>query len=325
MTSILTITLNPTIDIYSEADAVRPVHKVRTTGERRDPGGGGINVARLITMMGGDAEAVFLAGGATGVLLDRLLKQEGVPRRALPIASDTRIAFTIFERSSGLDYRFVPSGLAVTRKELEPCLAAVAAHEGGYVVASGSLPDGVPSDIYAQMAAMAEARGAKFILDSSGAGLRVTLEKARVFLVKPSIGELEQLVGSKLDEDGVRQAAMSLVERGAAEMVAVTIGPRGAILASAQGVIRVLSPHVKARAAVGAGDSFLGAMVWALSHGRPIEEALRLGTAAGAAAVMSPGTQLCRREDIFALYAMTADDPPLADGEDGEALSEAEG
>ena len=300
MTSVLTITLNPTVDIFSEAEVVRPVRKVRTAQERRDPGGGGVNVARVITALGGQAEAVFLAGGATGMLLDTLLEREGVARRALPAAADTRIAFTVFERASGLDYRFVPSGFTTSEDELRPCIAAVEAHDGAYLVASGSLPEGAPTDIYARMADIAAARGARFILDSSGDGLRVTLERSRVFLVKPSIGELEQLVGHELDDDGVHEAASALVRRGAAEIVAVTLGAQGALVASAEGVLRLSAPHVAARSAVGAGDSFLAAMVWALAQGWTRDAAFRLAIAAGAAAVTLPGTQPCRREDVRA-------------------------
>ena len=152
--------------------------------------------------------------------------------------------------------------------ELQPCLDAAASHGGSYVVASGSLPAGVPGDTYAQMADSTAAKGVRFVLDSSGAGLQTTLEKSRVFLVKPSLGELEKLVGRKLDENGARQAAADIVARGAAEIVAVTMGADGALLATSGGVLRVPAITVRVRSAVGAGDSFLGAMVWALSQGK---------------------------------------------------------
>lgn len=303
MSRILTITLNPTVDISSEAEVVRPTRKTRTANTRYDPGGGGINVARVITTLGGDAEAVFLAGGEMGSLLGRLLGEEGIHRQPVAIAGQTRIGIVIYEKATGLEYRFVPEGPPVKPDELRPCLDAVESHGGGYVVASGSLPAGVPDDIYAQMAERAAARGVKFILDSSGAGLKTTLEKARVFLVKPSSEELEQLVGRKLDEGGIRQAASEIVSRGAAELVAVTLGADGALLVSASGILRMAAIHVRVRSAVGAGDSFVGAMVWALSQAKPTEEAFRFGVAAGAAAVMTPGTQLCKRADVFELFA----------------------
>jgi 6-phosphofructokinase 2 len=134
-------------------------------------------------------------------------------------------------------------------------------------------------------------------------GLQATLEKSRVFLVKPSLGELEKLVGRKLDENGARQAAADIVARGAAEIVAVTMGADGALLATSSGVLRVPAIPVRVRSAVGAGDSFLGAMVWALSQGKAPEEAFRFGIAAGAAKVMTPGTKPCKRSDVLDLFS----------------------
>jgi 6-phosphofructokinase 2 len=301
MTKILTITLNPTIDISSEAEVVRPIRKIRTVNTRYDPGGGGINVARVIAMLGGDAEAIFLAGGEIGSLLDRLLKEEGVRHRLIAIAGQTRIAVTILEKTTGLEYRFVPEGPNVSEQELQACFDFVASQSWNYVVISGSLPLGIPGDSYARIVNSAAPTGARVVLDSSGLGLQTTLEKSRVFLVKPSRGELEKLVGLRLDEDGVRQAAAGIVARGAAELVAVTLGADGALLASSSGVLRIPAVPVRVRSAVGAGDSFLGAMTWALSEGKGPEEAFKLGVAAGAAAVMTPGKKLCLRSDVYKL------------------------
>lgn len=302
MKSVLAVALNPAVDFSGEADAVQHTRKVRTKNDRIDPGGGGINVARVVSMLGGDAEALFLAGGDMGALLERLLRERDVRYRALPMAGQTRVSFTVRDRSTDREYRFVPKGPSVRVEETRACLDAVAAHGGDYVVASGSLPDGCPPDIYVHMAELSAARGTRFVLDSSGEGLRTTLERARVFLVKPSIGELEQFAGRRLGEDDVHRVARDLVARGAAELVAVTMGAGGALLASAEGVLRLPAIHVSQRSAVGAGDSFLGAMVWALSEGWPVVDAFRFGVAAGAAAVMTPGTELCRREDATALF-----------------------
>jgi 6-phosphofructokinase 2 len=282
---------------------VRPTRKTRTSNTRYDPGGGGINVARVITTLGGDAEAIFLAGGEIGSLLDRLLGEEGIRRRLIPITGQTRIGVVVHEQTTGLEYRFVAEGPPVRPDELEPCFKLAASHGGSYVVASGSLPAGAASDTYARIADAATSRGARFVLDSSGIGLQATLEKSRVFLVKPSLGELEKLVGQKLNEDGVRQAAADIVARGEAEIVAVTMGVDGALLATSSGVLRVPAIPVRVRSAVGAGDSFLGAMIWSLSEGKAPEEAFRFGVAAGAAKVMTPGTQLCKRSDVLDLFS----------------------
>ncbi len=302
MQPILTITLNPTIDMSGVAEVVRPTRKTRMSSTRYEPGGGGINVARVIAVLGGDAEALYLAGGEMGSFLDRLLDEQKIRRRRIPVAGQTRIAFMVQEQSTGLEYRFIPAGQPVEPEAIDLCFEALASLNSGYVIASGSLPPGAPEDTFARMAKSAAGKGSKFVLDTSGAGLKAALQGSRLFLVKPSRGELEQLMERKLDEDGIRQAAADLVARGAAEFVAVTLGADGALLASATGILRLPATHVRVRSAVGAGDSFLGAMVWAMSEGKPPEEAFRLGIAAGAAATMTPGTKLCRREDIFELF-----------------------
>lgn len=299
---ILTITLNPALDMSSEAHSVRPTRKIRTTKVRYDPGGGGINVARVIAEMGGQPEALFVAGGALGTFLDELLEAEGITRQLISSPGQTRLSFTVHDATSGLEYRFVPEGPELPGEQLQACLDAAAAHHASYVVASGSLPHGAPPDTYARLAERTAARGARFVLDCSGEALRETLHHAPVFLVKPSVGELEQLAGHRLDEDGVRETAAKLVKDGAAEMVAVTLGSEGAILATGSGVTRAPAIHVPVHSAVGAGDSFLAAMTLALSEGRDAEDSFFMGVAAGAAAVMTGGTELCRRKDVLKLY-----------------------
>ncbi|KSV88598.1 PfkB family carbohydrate kinase, partial [Sinorhizobium sp. GL28] len=159
-----------------------------------------------------------------------------------------------------------------------------------------------PADVYAEIARCAAKKGAKVILDCPGMTLRDTLGKAPVFLIKPSLEELEILAGCRLDEEGVAKAASALVRDGASEFVAVTLGREGALLAGAFGTLRVPSKHVVAKSTVGAGDSFVGGLVWFLEAGGPMEHAFRFGVAAGAAAVMASGSELCRPKDVFANY-----------------------
>ncbi|APH70106.1 1-phosphofructokinase family hexose kinase [Aquibium oceanicum] len=302
MPQVLTLTLNPTIDVSGEAEAVRPIRKVRTSGTRFDPGGGGINVARVVTLLGGDAEAVYLGGGEVGEILDRLLAEKGVRTHKIAIEGQTRLGFIVHEHSTGLEYRFVPEGAPVAAASLREAFDYVRSHPAEYVVGSGSLPEGAPVDFYAELAADVAARGGRFVVDTSGPALRATLEKATVFLAKPSLGELEEVAGRKLDAESAGEAAAEIVARGAAELVAVTLGPDGAILASRSGITRLPTIPVRVRSATGAGDSFLAAMVCAFLEGRSEDEAFRFGIAAGAAAAMTPGTELCRRQDVFDLY-----------------------
>ncbi len=302
MARILAVALNPAIDIACETDRVQPMLKVRTHGQSHHPGGGGTNVARVIATLGGEPELAYLSGGATGALFDELLKGYALQSRRFAMSDPVRIAFMVHETGTGFEYRFVPDGPEVSSGELDPLLKFVNAFDGEYIVASGSLPRGVPADVYARMADAAGARNIRFVLDTSGDALQVTLAKSKVFLVKPSLRELEIHEGHKLDDDGVREAASRLVERGAAEHVAVSMGREGALLVNRDGFVRLPSLHVSTSSAVGAGDSFVGAMTWRLAQGKPVEEAFRFGIAAGAAAAMTPGTQLCRRDDVFLLF-----------------------
>lgn len=308
---ILCIALNPAIDVSCDAELVRPTHKTRTFNQRQDPGGGGVNVARVIAELGGPAHLVYVSGGASGALLDEALKAYGFTRSRIGIDGTTRIAFMVHELKSGFEYRFVPDGPDVPPSVFAEVEAKVGAVEGGYVVASGSLPHGAAPDSYAKMAAIARQRGARFVLDTSGDALTSALETGGLFLVKPSIGELERWAGHHLDEHGVREVAGDLVGRGAVENVVVTFGMGGSMLVNGEGMRRLPARKVKVRSAVGAGDSFVGGMVLALARGDRLEDAFMAGAAAGTAAVMTPGTELCRRADVEALLAGYRTHPPV--------------
>lgn len=295
---ILTLTLNPTVDVACDADAVRAVRKVRTRDERYDPGGGGVNVSRVVRVLGGETLAIVLAGGLPGGELCELMQKAGIPFRAIPIAGRTRMSLTVHDLSAGREYRFVPEGPVLAEAEWRAALAALEEEQAEWVVASGSLPRGVPADFYVHAAEIAARRGQRFVLDTSGEALKAALGR-RLALIKPSRGEFESLVGRQLPTPKSQaEAAMALVREGAAERVVVTLGHQGALMAGPEGLFRLPALTVPERGAVGAGDSFLAAMVLALSRGESPREAFAWGMAAGAAAVMQPGTAAPRREDV---------------------------
>lgn len=300
---ILTLTVNPTVDIACDADAVRPVHKLRTFNEMQDPGGGGVNVARVVHELGGDVLAVVLAGGFPGQFLEELLAEEHVRCRAVPIAGRTRISYTVHDCTSLQEYRFVAEGPQVTEPEWQAALAVVEQEPGDWIVASGSLAPGMPEDFYARVAAIAARTGRQFVLDSSGAALRAALGQG-LALIKPSLGEFEALVGQTLRRgDELEQAALAMVRAGVAARIAVTRGHLGALLATAAGVLHLPPIPVEARSAVGAGDSFTGAMVLALARGASDADAFAWGMAGGAAAVMHTGTAHPARAEVERLHA----------------------
>jgi len=304
MTMIVTITMNPTIDVSAATVRVVPVRKLRCTAVRRDPGGGGINVARIVHRFGGECQALYPKGGYTGALLLKLLKGEGVASLAVKTAAEARESFTFQEQATGSQYRFVLPGPQLQPSEWRACLELLTSlpDPPTYIVASGSLPPGVPDDFYARVARVAASSGARVVIDSSGAALEAALD-AGVYLAKPNLNELRDLTGQPLSQrQDWEDAAAALVRAGKAEVIALTLGKEGALLAT--GTDRLYAPGlaVQAVSAVGAGDSFLGAMVWCLSRGDSLEEAFRYGVAAGTAALLTPGTELCRIQDAERLY-----------------------
>ena len=263
-----------------------------------EPGGGGINVARVLSRLHADVRAIFLGGGITGRVLDDLLARAGIEREMVEIADDNRLSLTVVERSTGHEYRFVPEGPQVTETEAAAALAAASSAKCGYFVASGSLPPGVQDDFYVKLCRAVTERGRRFVLDTSGEPLRAALDAGGLFLVKPSRGEFEKYVGRTLTTEELVEEAGRLVGAGKAENIAITLGGDGAILVNRDGASVSPAVPVKASSAVGAGDSFVAGMVYGFALGRSAEDALRVGLAAGAAAVLSCGSDLAKPEDL---------------------------
>ncbi len=300
MTEILTITPNPAVDVSTSVDRIIPVVKLRGIGQRRDPGGGGINVARVVKRLGGNATALYPVGGLTGDLLRQLLDKEGIESLTFPIAGETRQDFFVREISTSQPYRFILPGPPLAENEWQTCLAMLSALQPfpSFVVASGSLPAGVPDDFYARVARIVKRREAKMILDTSGPALVAAVAEG-IELVKPNLREMRELVGHEpSDAAEWEAAAKTLVRSGKAAIVALTMGHLGAALVTSQQVLRAEPLAIAPVGAVGAGDSFLGALVCGLASGAGLEHCFRQAVAAGAAALLNLGTELCRPEDV---------------------------
>jgi 6-phosphofructokinase 2 len=307
MGKIVTLTMNPALDIATSTERVEPAHKLRCTAPRYDAGGGGINVARAVHALGGEALAIFPAGGAAGEMIEQLLSKEGVAYRAIAIIGFTRESLAVEERQSGDQFRFILPGPEIGPADRERCLDALsaAAPEASYIVASGSLPLGVPDDFYARVVALAKRHGRRLILDTSGAALKQAGQG--VYLLKPSLRELEHLTGSAIrSERDEEAAAREVIAQDRAEIVVLSLGARGALLVSQGEIERVPAVSVAARSTVGAGDSMLAGIVLALTRGLSLREAVRFGMAAGAAALLGSGTQLCRLADVERLRALAS-------------------
>ena len=301
MPDFLTLTPNPALDLATATARVEPTHKLRCGSLQRYPGGGGINVARVLHRLGHAVQAWHLSGGLAGAQLAQRLAAEGVPERCLPIAGETRENLSVVEQGTGQEYRFVLPGPHLATAEWQACLDAVAqqATPARWIVASGSLPPGVPDDFYARLARIARLQGSRMVLDSSGPALAAALEEG-VYLVKPSLREMRELTGLPLANAPQWQAAVqNLVHQHKAQVVALSVGAQGAVLATSGGVWQAPALPVQATTGTtGAGDCFLAVLLSALERGESAPTALRWGLAGGAAALLAPGTSLASALDV---------------------------
>lgn len=311
MTPVLTVTLNPALDLATAVDRIVPDDKLRCAAPSYDPGGGGINVSRVIRELGGETRAIAALGGPTGARLEAILSASGLDFHACRIEGETRFSFMVADRATGENYRFVLPGPAQSPDGAARLLAEVGAlaraARPAYAVLSGSLPPGVPGKGFAALAAELGALGARVILDSSGPAMRAALS-ARPYLIKPNLREARELfAGSPLEQGAAPELARRLLQDGAAEIVIITLGGEGAIAAAEGTLLRLHAPQVATQSRIGAGDSFVGALVLGLARGWPLAEACRYGLAAGTSAVMTPGTSLCERAATERFFDQLAD------------------
>lgn len=299
---ILTVTLNPTIDLSTSVATVVAGPKLRCSVPEIDPGGGGTNVSRAIALLGGASRAMVAVGGPTGQRLLTLLNTQGIATVALHGPGETRQSLAVTDRATGAQYRFVLPGPEWHPTDVAHALASVtgAVREGGLVVLSGSQPPGVPEEFPARLAARLQGR-ARLIVDTSGAPLRAVARGAGAapWCLRMDEVEAAELAGYPLSTV-VESAgfAEELVARGVAEVVILARGADGAVLATREGRVHARSAKVEVVSKVGAGDSFVGAFTLAVARGEPVEMAVRHGNAAASAAVMTEATRLCRREDV---------------------------
>jgi 6-phosphofructokinase 2 len=234
-------------------------------------------------------------------------------RSRFPIEQATRENLTVFEQSSGRQFRFGMPGARVAESNIQTLLDAVRAilPPVDYLVLSGSLPPGAPEDIYSR-AAEAVPKSCRVILDTSGPALRRTLSST-VFLIKPNLRELGQIAGRPIESEAqIREVARSIIDTGKVEVIVTSLGAGGAMLITAAECAHIRAPMAPIRSRVGAGDSTVAGIVHGLSEGLSILEAVRFGVAAGSASVMTEGTELCRRADTERLYREMIGNPNQA-------------
>jgi 6-phosphofructokinase 2 len=299
---IVTLTVNPSLDKSTKFTGLLPEQKIRCDAPHYDAGGGGINVSKAISRLGGESTCIFTSGGSSGHLLEKLVQKEKIETKTIQLQNWTRENFIALETGTNSQYRFGFPGCPLNSDETIAILDVVHQTKSKFFIANGSLNDGLSSDFYSQVGEIVKATGAKFIADTSGEALKEVL-KTGAYLIKPNVGELAKLVGvAQLHPDEADDAALTLINSGGAEIVVVSLGAQGAVLVTKDETHYVSAPNVRRKSTVGAGDSMVGGMVWALSQEMPLREVIRWGVACGSAATMNEGTQLFTKTDAHRLY-----------------------
>ncbi len=298
---ILTVTLNPALDLATSAEDIRPGPKLRCAEPEIDPGGGGINVSRAIAILRGQSRVFVALGGATGQRLRDLLAAEGVETLPFDIPGETRQSLSVSDRTSGGQYRFVLPGPHWAAELAGDALAAItdALTPDTVAVLSGSLPPGVDAAFPALLAARMRAKGGRLLVDTSGPALDALITRpGGIDVLRMDYHEAQHLARDPLKSRAQTAAfAENLRARGAADIVVIARGADGSVLAGPDGRWIASRPAPQVVSAVGAGDSFVAAFTLATARALPPPEALRHGTAAASAAVMTPATRLCTWEE----------------------------
>lgn len=312
MPKIITLTFSPCIDRSTSVPAVLPDKKLKCAAPKLEPGGGGINVARAIKRLGGEAIAIYPSGGYTGKYFNALLEKENIPVVIVETQNETRENIIVLDESTNLQYRFGMPGTPLHESEWKKMMEVVEGmNDLEFIVASGSLPPGVQLDIYAKLAVIAKKKKAKLVVDTSGEALKHAANEG-VYLMKPNLGELSSLIGvERIDVEKIEEIGKQFIAKGHCEILVVSMGEGGAVLITKDESYRSAPPVVRRKSVVGAGDSMVAGIVLALSQGKNLEETIQFGVACGTAATMNPGTQLCRKEDAEHLSTLLKNESRL--------------
>ncbi|WP_264519874.1 1-phosphofructokinase family hexose kinase [Flavobacterium sp. N1994] len=299
---ITTLTINPSLDKSTHFTGLIPEQKIRCEKPQYDAGGGGINVSKAIAALDGNSLCIFTSGGSSGEMLEELIQNKDIETNVIRTKNWTRENFIAFDNETKAQYRFGFPGNELSEDEKKDIINTVKEIKTDYLVISGSLNEGLPIDFYQQIAQTAKSSGIKVVVDTSGESLKKVLESG-IYLVKPNIGELAKLIGvQRLEQNDIEKAAKTLINNGNAEIVVVSLGAEGALLVSKSQTEFVAAPKVEKKSTVGAGDSMVGGMVWALSQNKTLKEVIQWGVACGTAATMNEGTQLFKKEDALKLF-----------------------
>lgn len=288
---ITTVTLNASIDkAYHMAKKIENGTVMRVAKCQNSAGGKGLNVARVVKLCGTDVKATGLVGGFNGQYLESMLSQDGIPNEFYHIQGETRSCINILDEGYG-STEYLEPGCQVSEEECQGFLSQFPAiiADSDVITISGSVPKGVPEDMYAKMIELIKAQGKQVILDTSGVQLKRGID-AKPTMIKPNKDEMEMLLDCTINGfEDVKKYAQQLHDTGIPYVV-VSLGGDGALIVCDAGMFQAAAPKVEAVNTVGCGDSMVGAFAVALERRLTPDEALRYAVSVASANACSPDT-----------------------------------
>lgn len=297
---IITLTVNPALDKSAKVEGLVANQKLKCHTIQYQPGGGGINISRMLKRLEVDNVCIVTSGGDTGKHLTNLLLKENIGPKIIPVKEWTRENLSVVDTKSGLQYRFGMPGNELVKIELDSIknLLKEIVNPQDILVLSGSLAEKMPADYYAQLIKFLADKNVKIVIDTSGSALKEAL-KENVYLMKPNQRELAQLAGKIFLSKAAQEAfALKLIKSKKAVYVVVSLGARGAFLASSEGIFYKSTPSVLVKSTIGAGDSMVAGLLYGIQKEFSPEKMLEWGVVCGVATTMSEGTGLATKENI---------------------------
>ncbi len=292
---IFTLTMNPSLDRYLYVDELVPDDSIRVKNTQEYAAGKGIDVSRVIKEIGGSSIAICPLGGSNGERMEFMLDNEKVLYAAVRVKHETRM--NIIVQTLKNQYRLNLPGKPLTDTEYEMIIDMLKSvlREGDVLVASGSLPLGLKPSVYGHIVKIAKSKNVRVYVDTDGENLKEAVKEGP-FGIKPNVHELSRLVGREIKIEEVGDVAAEVAKKYAISNVLVTLGEKGSVSWIEGHLYKIKPIKVEVKSSVGAGDSFLAGFV--SKRDESIEEALKLASACGAAAVMNEGTTLSKRPDV---------------------------
>jgi len=304
--NITTLTINPALDKSAKVNSLVPDQKLQCHSIVYQPGGGGINVSRVLNRLEEQTNCIITSGGDTGKSLNELLLKEGIKPKTVFVKAWTRENLSVVDVKTNFQYRFGMPSNDLQQEEideiklmLDKCL-----NNNDILVLSGSLPQNVPTNYYASLIKHVSQKNIKIIIDTSGPALTEAL-KEKVFLIKPNQRELAQWADKEfLSSMEQEDFALEMVATGKATYVVVSLGARGAFMASKEGIVYQSTPSISAKSTIGAGDSMVAGLIYGIKNNYSVNDILKWGVACGVATTMSEGTNLASKSNIKSVLKM---------------------